>query len=422
MSNSERLAPLATEHRGVATVAAIVGTVLIGARFDLAYGLTLGGVFALAVAPVWWRTLGRSRWSIALAVIVAACVASGYLLSLFHARDHSVVSSGLLTQSASLAQLVCVVGFLMWAFRTTSVANVAVAYGVGSVLGIPLNISGDPNLWRFTLSLPIAIFLLALVSVQDRTWVSVVALGGLAVVGLLNDSRSNSTFLLLTAVILIWQRIATTGTRRTRGWGGIIVLVVIAALLANLLQAAILDGYFGEVTRARTEAQIEQSGNVVFGGRPEIAASVALISRYPFGLGSGVVANYSDVQAAMQSMLGIGYDPRNRYVQDFMFGQSAEVHSVTGDLWIRFGLAGLALAVLCAALYVVSIKAGYTHGCLTALFVYLVLRGFWDLLFSPAASAFEFMGMTLALAIAYATFAVPDRRPGLTALIPKEPA
>lgn len=131
------------------------------------------------------------------------------------------------------------------------------------------------------------------------------------------------------------------------------------------------------MTQARTAEQIERGGSVVVGGRPELAASMALIARYPWGLGSGIKASYDDVHTAKSAMAGIGYDPNNGYVERFMFGTGIEVHSVIGDFWIWFGLAGTALVVAILILLGTAIKRGYVAGALTPVLVYLVLRALW---------------------------------------------
>lgn len=390
-------------YHGSAAVA-LLGAALIGMRVDISYGVTAGGIYALAMLPIWTRTLVRSRSLLVISFLAILCVGSGYLLTQANGSTHATNSSDLLSHSAQLVQLAATTAFLVWAFSSTSVSAATVAFGVGAVAGIPFNESSDPNLWRFTLSIPLTMLILALASLSRGLTIPVVALVGLAVVGFVNDSRSNSSFLLLAAVVLVWQRIARTGSRRGRGFGGAVTLVVSGLLLANLVQSAILDGYFGEVTRQRTEMQIEQSGNVVFGGRPEIAASAALIGRYPFGLGSGTIANYQDIQAASQSMLGIGYDPDNYYVQKFMFGQTVEVHSVIGDLWIWFGIAGLVFGAACATIFILGSLRGYGAGSLAAVYLYIVLRATWDLFFSPFASAVRLWPLALALSIAYVVF------------------
>jgi hypothetical protein len=308
------------------------------------------------------------------------------------------------------------VGVLLWCQRVTSVRATSLAFAAGLAIAVPLHISSDPNLWRFTLSIPVGILALVLVSSVDRLWLTLLAVGVLAALGLANDSRSNSAFLLLAAIVVVWQRVANSDSRRARGWGGLLSLLAAGGGLALLLQGAILDGAFGEATQVRTAEQIARGGNVIVGGRPEIAASLALIERHPAGLGPGAQASYEDVTAAKGGMLGVGYDPNNGYVERFMFGSGIELHSVLGDMWIWFGLGGVLLAGAIAVLVATGFARGYAAGSLSPIYVYLCIRGVWDLLFSPVDSSLRLWPLLLSLAIAYATSRLAPSAAGLSAL------
>lgn len=410
---------LRNEMKSPAAQALAMGvTVLIAMRVDLQFALTAGGAAAAALSPLWFGSALRSRWIRVIGGLTIIAALSGAVLTMVSSVDHTQLSYDLASRTVAIVQLAAVVGFLVWAHRVTSLAKTSVAFAVGLAASIPLHVSDDPNFWRFTLSIPLGVLVLTLCSLTDRLMLTLSVIGALAVVGLLNDSRSNSAFLLLTAVVLIWQRLSVVGSRRARGWGGVISLAAAGAAIAMLLQAAILEGYFGEVTQARTAEQIERGGSVVVGGRPELAASMALIARYPWGLGSGIKASYDDVQTAKSAMAGIGYDPNNGYVERFMFGTGIEVHSVIGDFWIWFGLAGTAVVVAILILLGTAIKRGYVAGALTPVLVYLVLRALWDLPFSPFDSALRLWPLTLSLGIAYASYSFTRARADLNVIVP----
>ncbi|MFK4853370.1 hypothetical protein ACI3KT_17165 [Microbacterium sp. ZW T6_19] len=407
------------ESRSPAAQAVALGvTVLIALRIDMQFALTAGGAAAVLLSPLWFGTALRMRWPRMLCIAAILATASGAILTMFHSVDHTQLSYDLAARAVALLQLAAVVGFLIWAHRVTSLAKTSLAFAAGLAASIPLHVSDDPNFWRFTLSVPVGVFVLALCSMTDRLVLTLSAIGGLSIIGLMNDSRSNSAFLLLTGVVLIWQRLSATGSPRSRGWGGVLSLAAVGGLIAMMLQGAILEGYFGEVTQARTAEQIARGGSVVVGGRPEIAASIALITRYPWGLGSGIKATYDDVQAAKSSMAGIGYDPNNGYVERFMFGTGIEVHSVLGDFWIWYGLPGVAMIVAILILLAMAIKRGYVAGALTPLLVYLAIRALWDILFSPFDSALRLWPLVLSLAIGYASYTFTGPRADLHSLSP----
>lgn len=407
------------ELRSPAAQAVALGvTALIAMRIDVQFAVTVGGAAALVLAPLWFGTARRNRWTIGIAALALIAVASGAVLTSLNSGDHTQIMSDLISRTVAVLQLVGIIGFLVWSHHVTSLAKTSVAFAIGLAVSIPLHISDDPNIWRFTLSVPLGVLVLALCSLADRLLLTVGAILALALIGLLNDSRSNSAFLLLTAVVIIWQRLAVSGSRRARGWGGMLSIAAAGGLLAMLLQSAILEGYFGEVTQARTAEQISRSGSVLVGGRPELAASLALIARYPWGLGSGIKAGYDDIQAAKSSMLDIGYAPNNGYVEKFMFGTGVEVHSVLGDHWIWFGLGGVAFVLAILVLLIIAIKRGYAAGALTPVLVYIALRAIWDLPFSPFGSALHLWPLTISLAIGYATYTYTRPRAMLQVLTP----
>lgn len=410
-------------HRGetrsaAAQATAVVVTILIGMRVDTSFGLTVGGVLAIILTPIWIGSLTRNRWASGIVTLTLVAPIAGYLLTSLHVAEHSSVNHDLFARSIQVLQFGVMIGFLLWASRVSSIYATTISFATGLALAIPLHANNDGNIWRFTLSVPLGVLILALCSRYERVGVSVFALCFLASIGLLNDSRSNSAFLLLTAVVIMWQRLTITDSRRTRGWGGIVVVTGAAASMALLLQGAILDGAFGEVTQARTAEQIERGGNALLGGRPEIAATASFIAKYPLGIGSGIRANYDDILEAKSAMAGIGYDPNNGYVNRFMFGTGIELHSVIGDLWMWFGLVGVTLVLLVLVLLSLGLKRGYAAATLTPLFVYLALRVAWDVLFSPFSSALRLWPLAITLAIAYASHEIFSRRPSLKDSIP----
>lgn len=393
---------------------ALVVAATIGANITLPFGASVGGLLAIATAPVWAVRLATNRWGRWIVAGVVLSIASGIVLTSLNSYDHATLQSSVIERSMLLVQLAACVGFLLWAHLLVGVSATTIAFGAGAAVGIAFG--GGDGSWRFTYSIPLTLLVLAVASSTSRTWVQVSALGALAVVGLLNDSRSNSAFLLLSATLLVWQRLVAKGTRRSRGAGALVALAGVGGSVFLLLQTAIVEGYFGEATQARTAEQLERSGNLLLGGRPEAAASFALLTRYPLGMGSGIRANYQDIMIAKTGMAGIGYDPNNGYVERFMFGSAIEVHSMLGDLWLWFGLPGAALAVISAVLVLQGLARGYAHRALTALFVYLVTRSLWDLFFSPVSTSLRAWILVLSLAIAYTMYTIRPDSPSLSSL------
>ncbi len=183
---------------------------------------------------------------------------------------------------------------------------------------------------------------------------------------------------------------------------GVLALVVFLGM-----QTLVLDGYLGADAQQRTEMQIQTSGSVFTGGRPEMGAATALVAARPWGYGAGAVPNLEDLLTAKTGMARLNYDPNNGYVEKYLFGSGFEVHSVLGDQWIRFGLAGMLFAVVCVVVVWRGTLADLGRNAASALLLYLALSCAWDLLFSPFYSV---SATVIMLGVAIATpYTLPDR-------------
>lgn len=375
-------------------VFAILLCVIVGLRIALPFNAPAGGLIGLLLVPLWLPLLRRARLFVALAALLVAAAVAGVLLTWWMSTDHLALPSSLVERSALALGLLGAVGALLWARTVIGLSAVSIAYGVGMTLGILGEIDASAS-WRFTFSIPLTILLMSIAARGDRLMPQLVIVVVLAAVGVLNDARSNTAMLLLAAVVLIWQRIGRASGSGRRRAGNVVGVVLFGIAVFFVAQAAILEGFFGEATKDRTQAQISTSGSLLLGGRPEIAASEALIRLNPWGMGSGIVASPTDVTAAKSSMAAIGYDPHNNYVDRFMFGGGIEVHSMVGDFWLWFGLPGLAACAIVAVIAGMGLERALREGACTVLAVYLATRLMWDLAFSPAVSAMKTLPLAL---------------------------
>ncbi|MFP3393593.1 hypothetical protein SB782_33000, partial [Brevibacillus sp. SIMBA_076] len=102
---------------------------------------------------------------------------------------------------------------------------------------------------------------------------------------------SGFAILLLTGVLVVCQLRPTSNTKRASTARVLLGLLLVAGIAYNVGQSLIVDGALGEATQQRTIAQINTSGSLILGGRPELAATAALMQHYPFGFGSGSYAS-----------------------------------------------------------------------------------------------------------------------------------
>lgn len=415
-------APHASAPPGRATVAvAGAAVMMIGTRIDLPMSLTLGTVAGLALAPVWLPVLRQYRGARLLGVLVALCVALGLWLTELAATSRGTSTNLLEINTALLVGVVVCTGVILWARTLMRDASVAVLYGVGLVLGINPGGRFAENPWRFGFSVPVTILVLAVCWLVRRLWLQVVAALALATTSGLNDGRSMFAMLLLVAVLTAWQ-ISARSLRAPASRARIIVLAsALAYGVYSLGQGLILDGYLGESTQQRTAAQIEVSGSMLLGARPELGATLALMQLRPYGYGSGSLATFEDLVTAKRGMAALGYDPDNGYVERYMFGAGVELHSVIGDLWVAFGFAGLALAAFIGWRVVHRVSGDLAQRAAAALLLFLAIRTTWDLFFSPLFSSVTLLPLTLGLMLLRRTDAEPDGSPPAPAEAARRP-
>ncbi len=378
------------------TIVAVALVVLSAQRVRLPLDIPIGVAVALVALPVTLGALHRYRFAWPITVAALLAVINGTLLTGFAEGFREVDARQAAANSVQLIGLIAVIAALLWARSMIGSRAIVLAFGVGMLLSIVTRGINWDNPWKFTFSVPVILIVLSLKVVHQPRWTQSAALFALATVSALQDSRSLTGMLLIALALVATQGAART-TTALRVWGIVARIALIVGAGYFLIQAALLEGLLGEQARTRSEAQIEQSGSLIVGGRPEIGASLALLSDRPWGFGSGTLPSAVDIHTAKGGMAAIGYDPNNGYVENYMFGNGFEVHSLLGDLWIVFGLGGLLLA----ALLFIGIGHGLltraATGTLSGAAVFLGLRFLWDLPFSPIDSALLTLPITVAL-------------------------
>lgn len=388
-----------------AVVAPVLAAFAVAIRYQFANGVTVGLLVALALAPVWVSYLPRYRGMILMLSLGPVAVASAALISTFDTLRHTS-SRLMLQETLELLWMFGIIGTLLWVRSCVGTNVMALAYGVGAAASVFLGGGNPTNLWKYSLSVPVTIVILALTRERRNSRaLEMLALALLGVGSLVSDSRSFAALLILTAVTVIWQMRPRSGALRLRSWTTLAALAIFTLGAYELLQALILDGLLGDAAQTRSQAQLDASGSLIAGGRPELGAALALIAAQWWGYGSGTLPTSTDVSVAKTGMSDLNYDPNNGYVEVYMFGGHFEVHSVLGDLWIRFGLAGAVLAVAMALHGLLAVARKASLRAASALEVFVVLLMLWNTLFSPFTSSFRLA------AVAVALLASPTARP-----------
>jgi hypothetical protein len=373
---------------------------LAGTDFDLVRGLTVGGLIGAALAPVWIREASRYRGAALGGVLLLACLFSALALATWRSATHPPTEAGVLFELVPVVSAAMCVGALLWAQQVLSPGIVVCLYAVGSFMTATMGSRFSEDPWRFGFSMPSTMLLLGACMLirrrpRKRLLADMTALGILTAVTALSGARSMSAFLIMTAALLLWQHRPRTAKRTT---SALLSLVMVGALglgLYRALEGAALDGYLGSSAQERTEEQTQAAGSLILGGRPEIGATVALMLHEPLGYGAGVMATSTDMQVAKQGMSVLGYDPDNGYVEHYMFGTRIEVHSLIGDLWIWFGLAGLVLAGWLLWLATIYLGRSMAYRTGTALGIFLALQLGWNLFFGPIISSLPPLALAL---------------------------
>lgn len=380
-------------------VVAAVVLVLIGMRIDITLGITVGYVVAAALTPIWARVIAGYRGALTLLIIGFSAVISGLWLTALSSGDHTISPSETIAITSALTGILVSVGFVLWARTVLPDTWIAIFFGIGLAGSVSPGSEGFlENPWRFGYSMAVTVLALAIARHRGR-WLELIAALGLTAVSTLTDARSSFAILLLTVVLVAWQLRPTRPSRTKSGTRVVLALGALAVAVYNLGQEAIVAGYFGEATRERTIAQLDMSGSLILGGRPEMTATWALMQHQPWGFGTGTLLNTGDVLTAKTGMAAINYQPNNGYVEKFMFGNRIELHSIMGDLWSHFGIPGLILGVVILVLILRGVGVMVSANTASAVLLFLAVNTFWVLFFGPLYSASRMLILVLGLVL-----------------------
>jgi hypothetical protein len=128
----------------------------------------------------------------------------------------------------------------------------------------------------------------------------------------------------------------------------------------------------------------------------------------------GVVPNWADRIAGETGLASIDVDAGG-YADDYMFGTTFELHSVTADLWARFGWVGVAVA---AAIVLALMRSmGVLLGARQAptFLIFACVLALLYVLFGPMYDNWLDICAVLGMALVPAGGAVSDRRSGAPA-------
>lgn len=387
-----------TVERGFAGLA--VG--LLALRTSVGPGLDAGIVVVMILLPVWVPAMTRTRAGRLLFGLGILAILCGVVLSAISSGNHLIDSK--LLERTTLLMFGCLggVGVLAWAIPLLSVRTAALCYGSGMLVDASMvyRIAPTDNPLKYIWGIPLAVVILALFAGSTKSKSQVVTLAALAALFAVSDTRSYFATALLALALVVWQ-MRPAGLKRRSSWAWTATLMTAMAGGAYFLGTTLLvDGFLGQAAQQRSIQQINEAGSLILGGRPELAATWALIRDRPFGFGPGVQANVADIDVAKAGMASINYDPNNGYVEKFMFGDGIELHSVTGDLWAHFGVLGLCLSLFIILLTLRSVAILVSRRQASGLVLLIGIFTVWSLFFSPFYSTVPLITLLLGLLLA----------------------
>lgn len=370
------------QQRDLPVIVAIAAVFLLGLNQQLAAGITTGTLVVAFLSPVWISTLRRFRFAVVISVLALVSLVSGIALTQFQGDrgfDQSLATGFALVFLTGIGGL----GLLLWARTVMPTYQVAIVFGLGYLLRVMQDVASSPNPWKYQLSVPIAIIVLAFAAKTRAALPAVASLVGLGIISVAFDSRSFFGFCLLAAVLVMWQRRPrSTG----RGMNKLAVFGLICAALFALYSIGttlLVEGYLGQANQQRTVQQIEDSGSLLVGGRPEWAGTVRLMIDHPIGFGLGTMPAAEDVLTAKAGIRAIGTDTENGYVNNYMFGGHFKLHSIVADFWATFGIPGLVLGLTMIAALGYCLIDRLTTRTASGLVCLFAVLGIWDLAFGP---------------------------------------
>lgn len=379
----------------IAVAAAVVFTQPL--RIYVALGLSIGAALAFVVLPVWIWLLPRFRGARLLVTTIVVAIVSGALTATLVSGHRTVVGRDEIAASAALLNIMVAVCAVLWLRALTSIRTTALVFAAGMLVAGALAPLTD-NPLKFNFALPLAVVLLALA--EGRRWgVHLFVLGVVGAICVIASIRSLLGTCALAALLILWQMRPQFGHRKS---SRLLALAMIAGLGVTVyftVQSLLVDGALGQAAQDRSQAQIERSGTLILGGRPEMAATLALMKSGPLGFGSGVQPTPEDIAVAKRGLWAIGYDPNNGYVDIYMFGRGFELHSVVGDMWARYGLGGFALTIVIVTLTLSNALRALSRREAGSLILLLALWNTWNVFFSPLYSATPILVIGLALVL-----------------------
>jgi hypothetical protein len=369
----------ADAHAQATKLIASAVVVIVGFDFHVAMGASAALPLAVILCPLWIQVLSRYRLATLIGGLAALSVASGLVLAELSSIDHQV-SDVQGTQAIGLLMSgIAALVLLLWARTLLPLHRVVLLYGTGALASAFAD--GDLR-WKFSLAMPTALIVLALLERKRVGVIPALAMLGIGILAVADEARSVFGASVLAATLTIWQLRPRSRVGRERRWFPVMLIAGVSVAVYFFTTALATGGALGEAVQQRSTEQIQSQGSLITGGRPEWAATRALLKLNPSGYGVGVVPNWTDRMTGKAGLESINVDV-DPFREEYMFGAELELHSVAADLWAGYGWAGVALAVVIAFALARSLSFALAARRTPTYLLFAVIMAFWFLLFGP---------------------------------------
>ena len=379
-----------------------VAVVAVGFDYKLSKGITVGLALAAITAPIWLPLMRRYSMATTILVIGVACLPWGYLLSERTAISHALNETLRFNFFALMLSGLATIAVLLWARQLFPLYHVVLLYGLGSLADAMLFTERS---FKFNLAIPVAFVVLGLVERFRNRVIAAGSIMAVGIIGVLDEGRSLFGFCLIAAALTLWQ-IRPRGSSRTKAnrWAPVLLMLVLCFGIYSIASSLLSSGVFGSALQDRTNNQINTSGNLLVGGRPEWAATRELIQLRPSGYGAGIVPSWADLQAGTAGLASINVDAGG-YTTNYLFGGAIELHSVAADLWAHFGWMGALLAIIMLVALVRSMSTLVAEHRAATSVLFGCSLAIWYLCFGPIYS--NWIDVCAALGISLLARAAP---------------
>lgn len=394
--------------RELTILVAIAAIALLGLDRNLPMNLTTGTVVVFALLPVWISTLREFQFAPVFMLLGGVTLAWGAVLHQFD--DERSFSMRLALEIAILFFTgIGGVGVLLWARTILPTYIVVMIFGGAYLLGVAQAVPGSANAWKYLVSVPLTMILLAWASKAHTIAPTIMTLGFIGLVSVAFDSRSYFGFCLLSIVLVLWQRRKNASGRKMSKLATLSLIAIALTALYYIGSALLVEGYLGEEAQERTVEQIQESGSLLVSGRPEWAGTIELMLENPMGFGLGTLPSSDDVWAAKEGMVKLGLSPDNGYVQNYMFGGHVKLHSIVADFWASFGIFGFIFALTIIGIIVYCLLEHLSNRTASGLICMMSIIAVWDMAFGPIFT--NLPDVMLALAVVLPAWRTMDRSP-----------